>query len=174
MMKKLFTIAMFLLAGLTVSAQKGTWTTGYNEADELKGLEGGPYYLYEQEGMGSFVLWDWNDWAFKITTDNGTFDLWHNDYGLYWVNFTIGLYDKDGNLVTKFSDQLEADHIKGKTAWMNKKWVHYIYNKNKLKKMFKALKSGNGYVRIFCKRRNAEDFDLKIMPYVATSPDQKE
>ena len=60
-MKKLFAIAFLLFAVLTASAQ-GTWSTGMNEADELKGLLGGPYYRYDVEGMGSFILWDWEDW----------------------------------------------------------------------------------------------------------------
>lgn len=135
------------------------------EADELKGQEANPYYRYEVEGEGSFVLWDWKDWAFRINTTNGIFDVWKNNYGMYWVKFTIGLYDNDDKLLTKFEDSLEADYREMRSAWMNKKWTHYFYNKNKLKKMFKALKSGDGYVRIICKRRGAPDFDLKVMPY---------
>jgi hypothetical protein len=50
-MKKLFAITLLLLTGLTASAQ-GTWSTGMNEADELKGEKGGPYYCYDLEGMG--------------------------------------------------------------------------------------------------------------------------
>ena len=42
-MKKLFALTLLLLTGLTASAQ-GTWSTGMNEADELEGEKGGPYY----------------------------------------------------------------------------------------------------------------------------------
>ena len=31
--------------------------------------------------------------------------------------------------------------------------------------MLKALKTGDGYVRIISARKGAEDFDIKIMPY---------
>ena len=68
-MKKLFAIAFLLFAVLTASAQ-GTWSTGMNEADELKGLLGGPYYRYDVEGMGSFILWDWEDWKFNKIWSN--------------------------------------------------------------------------------------------------------
>ena len=76
-MKKLLTIALMLLAGLTVSAQDGTWTTGVNEPDELKGTDGGPYYCYDIEGEGSFVVWNWDDFLFKINTHKGLFDVWY-------------------------------------------------------------------------------------------------
>ena len=164
-MKKLFAITLLLLTGLTASAQ-GTWSTGMNEADELKGEKGGPYYCYDLEGMGSFVLWDWEDWSFKILTEKGTFDVWYDKAKIrHYILFTMGLYTEEGKLVEKFDDALEADHIEMKSAWMNKKWTHYIYDRKKIKKMFRALKSGNGYVRIVCKRRGQPDFDLKITPY---------
>ena len=31
--------------------------------------------------------------------------------------------------------------------------------------MLRALKSGEGYVRVVCARKGAEDFDIKITPY---------
>ena len=163
-MKKIILFVM-LLAAMNASAQ-GKWTTGFNEADELKGQEGGPFFRYDLEGMGSLILWNWEDWGFKILTENGTFDVWYNEANTHhFVRFTMGLYTLDGKLKEKFDDVLEADHIEMKSAWMNKKWTHYIYDRKKIKKMFRALRSGDGYVRIVCKRRGAPDFDLKITPY---------
>lgn len=75
-MKKFFTIALILMVAMTASAQ-GTWTTGTREGDELKGDNGGPYYRYEIKNDGGLVLWDWNDWAFKIFTTKGGFDVWY-------------------------------------------------------------------------------------------------
>ena len=60
---------------------------------------------------------------------------------------------------------MTVDHNNKQSAWINKKWTHYFYNKNKIKKAFRALKEGKGYVRIVCARKSAQDFDLKITPY---------
>ena len=66
-MKKLLTIAL-LFAGLTASAQ-GVWITGVTEPDNLKGIPERTYYQYDVEGVGSFILFDWDDWTFHIFTD---------------------------------------------------------------------------------------------------------
>ena len=137
-MKKLIAIVLLLVSVLTASAQ-GKWSTGATEADELKGVLGGPYYRYDVEGMGAFILWDWEDWDFKIQTDNGTFDvLPDEEKKSHFILFTMGLYSLEDKLIMKFNDALEADHIDMKSAWMNKKWTHYIYDRKKIKKMFKT------------------------------------
>jgi hypothetical protein len=163
-MKKLLTIALMLLVELTANAQ-GTWSKGMLEGDELKGTTDGPYYLYEVEGMGSFVVWDFDDWAFKINSENGVFDVWHNNQGSHYIYVTLGLYTLDGKLTEKWEGTIKADHVALKMAWINKNAIYYPSTRKKLKKMFRALKSGEGYVRIISKRRNVEDFDLKVMPY---------
>jgi len=73
-MKKLFTIVLMLIAGLTVCAQ-GTWSTGTIEADDLKDEKGGVFYRYDLEGIGSLILRDWEGWEFKIITESGQFDV---------------------------------------------------------------------------------------------------
>lgn len=163
-MKKSLTIALLMLASFTANAQ-GTWSTGKNEADELKGVSGGPHYRYDIEGMGTFVLWDWEDWEFKIITDKGKFeDTFAPNTGNYYVMISMGLYTPDGHLTDKFENSL-AIHKDGKSAWINKKWMYKASHKKMIKKMFHALKSGEGYVRIVCKRKNMSDFDLKITKY---------
>jgi len=164
-MKKLLTIVLLLLSGLTVGAQEGKWSTGMIKGDELKGYTGGPYYRYDVESMGSFVLWDWNDWAFKISTNKGTFDLWYyQSTGTYFINVMMGLYTMDGKLTDKFENEIAADHT-GRVAWINKKGLYSWSETKHLKKMMRALKSGNGYVRIVCARKGAPEFDLLVMPY---------
>ena len=162
-MKKLLAIALLLFAGLTASAQ-GTWSTGMNEADELKGFLGGPYYRYDVEGMGAFVLWDWEDWKFRILTDKGTFYVQSGSVGKY-VSYTMGLYTLDGQLTDKLENWIEADNTSYNTATINTNWWYTHSPKKKIKKMLQALKSGEGYVRIICKRNNMQDFDLKITKY---------
>lgn len=164
-MKKLITIALMLLAGLTASAQDGEWFTGVNEVDELKGQTGGPYYLYEKEGMGSFVVWDWDDWVFKINTNQGVFDVWYyRNNGFRYMKITIGLYDLEDKLVESREVELAAD-ASGRSGWINRNGMYYPSTRKHLKKMIKALKSGEGSVRIICQRKGASGFDLKIPPY---------
>lgn len=164
-MKKLLTIALLLLAGLTASAQEGTWTTGVNESDELKGSIGGPYYSYDIEGEGSFVVWDWDDFLFKINTDKGVFDVWYYEStATRFMRVTLGLYTMDGKMVDKLENlELFAD-ISGKSAWTSKDTYWYA-TKKKIKKMKRALKTGEGYIRIICARKDAPELDVKIAPY---------
>lgn len=171
-MKKLLTIALMAVLSLTAGAQEGKWSTGMTEMDELKGYAGGPYYRYDVEGVGGFILWDWNDWAFKFFTEEGAFDVWVNERnGNCFIKASVGCYTLDGKLIGKFEDHVEADHISQKSAWINKKWLYSWSQSKGLKKMLRTLKSGNGYMRIVCKRKGAPDFDLKIMPYVEPSED---
>lgn len=165
-MKKLLAITLLLFAGLTASAQ-GTWSTGMNEADELKGLLGGPYYRYDVEGIGSFILWDWEDWKFRIITDKGTFYSQSGNAGQY-VSISMGLYTPEGQLTEKFENSIEVDITSRNTATINKNWMYFPSHRKKIKKMIRALKSGEGYVRIVCKRNNMQDFDLTITKYDIT------
>lgn len=162
-MKKLLLAFMFL-AGITASAQ-GTWSMGMRDGDELKGDSGGPYYRYEIENDGGLVLWDWTDWEFKIFTTIGGFDVWYYERsGTRFINITFGIYTLDGKLIDKCDLPLAADHTQ-REAWINKKGLYYPSTRKKIKKMFKTLKSGEGYARIICARKGAPDFDLKISPY---------
>ena len=165
-MKKLLAIALLLFNVMTASAQ-GTWSTGMNEADELKGLLGGPYYRYDVEGMGTFVLWDWEDWKFRIITDKGAFYTQTGSAGQY-VSISMGLYSPDGQLKEKFENAIEVDVNSRNTATINKNWMYYPSHRKKIKKMIHALKSGEGYIRIVCKRNNMQDFDLKVTKYDIT------
>ena len=165
-MKKLLTFVL-LLAWLTSSAQ-GTWSTGMNEADELKGFLGGPYYRYDVEGVGSFILWDWEDWKFRIITDKGLFDSRISSSGNYYVSISMGLYSPDGKLTDTFENSIEVDNTSRNTATINKNWMYFPGDRKKIKKMIRAIKSGEGVVRIVCKRNDTSDFDLRITKYDIT------
>lgn len=77
----------------------------------------------------------------------------------------MGLYTLDDKLTDKLDVlELAADHTH-KEAWINKKGIYFPSTRKKIKKMLRALKSGEGYVRVVCARKDANDLDLKIMPY---------
>ena len=158
------TIALVLLTGLTAGAQ-GKWSTGMNVADELKGQEAQPYYLYRVDGEGSFVVWDWDDFLFKVNTFKGVFDVWYYESDAVRVAYvTLGLYSLEGKLIDRLDNlELIAD-VDGRSAWVNKDGFWYSVRK-KIKKMKKALKSGSGYLRLLSPRRGAPELDFNIMPY---------
>ena len=164
-MKKVLFLFLILLAAITAKAQ-GIWSTSTRTGDELKGDKGGPYYRYEVENEGGIVLWDWNDWEFKVFTTTGEFDVWYyQNSGFRYIRITMGLYTLDGKLSEKIDGlELAADQTH-KEAWINKKGLYYPSTRRKIRKMLKALKSGEGYVRIICARKGVEDIDLKIPPY---------
>ncbi len=164
-MKKLLTIALLLFVGLVAEAQEGTWSTGVNDADEQKGISGEPYYRYDIEGIGSFILWDWEDWKFRIITDKGVFDEDYSNSGRHCASISMGLYSPDGQLTEELACVIEMDITSRNRATINTNWMYYPSTKKKIKKMIRALKSGEGNVRIVCKRKDMRDFDLIITKY---------
>ena len=164
-MKKLLAMMLLLLITLIANAQDGIWWTGVNEPDELKGLLGGPYFRYDVEGVGTFILWDWEDWKFRIITDKGQFDTRYASNGNCYTMITMGLYTQEGKLTVKFEDAIELDNPSRNQATINKDWMYFPNDRKKIKKFIRAIKSGEGYVRIICKRKDMQDFDLKITKY---------
>ena len=181
-MNKLLTIMMLLLAGLTAGAQ-GTWSTTTIVADELKGEKGGTHYKYSVEGLGEVEIYDWNDWLFKVTTYDGGFDfdeirtkqVLNANFTTrteplstpkYQCNVLMGFYDKNNYLKDKLELEMEVDqHQKCQNLTINKSWYFYPQTGRKVKKLFKAMREGKGYLRIVAKRKGMPDFDIKITPY---------
>lgn len=181
-MKKLFAIAILMLVSMATSAQ-GVWTTIETPADELKGEKGGTHYKYSVEGTGEIEIYAWNDWLFKITTNEGGFDyneitmrkVYNSDLSVrteplstprYKCIVLIGLYDSNDNLKEKLELAMEVDqHQKCQNLTVNKSWFPYPQTGRKVKKLFKAIREGKGYLRIVAKRKEMPDFDIKITPY---------
>lgn len=160
-MKKVLSIAIMLLMICTASAQ-GTWSSKETEADELKGTKGGTIYVYSEKGIGSLVIWDWNDQQIRLVSDSGVFNI--NNGG--WLEVLIGFYDDDGKMKDKTNLWLSKEEGSGYNyARTVNKGMIPPGQKKKVKKIFNALLSGTGYVRILAPRYNTIDFDLKITPY---------
>lgn len=182
-MKKLFVFTMLVLVSMTASAQ-GTWTTIEKPADELKGEKGGTHYKYTVEGVRAVEIYDWDDWLFKITTFDGGFDynvittrqVYNADLSIrteplstprYKCNVLIGLYDSNDALKEKLDLSMEVDqNQKCQNLTVNKSWFAYPQTGKKVKKLFKAMQDGKGYLRIVAKRKEMPDFDIKITAYI--------
>ena len=160
-MEKVFLTTIMLLMTITTSAQ-GTWGSSEVEADELKGTKGGTVYVYTEKGMGSFVVWDWNDPQIRLVSDGSIFNI--NSGG--WLEIMVGFYDDNGKMKEKMNLWLCKEDGSGYCyARTVNKGIIPPGQKKKVKKIFNALMGGAGYVRILAPRYNSIDFDLKITPY---------
>lgn len=183
------TIMLLLLVAVTAGAQ-GTWSKIEVPADELKGEKGGTHYKYSVEGVGEVEIYDWNDCLVRVGTYEGSFDYQEIKsrrvmnysmgggvstqsvpYATPRLSSTvlIGQYDSNGKLKEKSEEGWEVDsNLNYQNVTVNKKWFFYPQSCRKIKKLVKAMQSGDGYVRIVIKRKEMPDFDLKIMPYNET------
>jgi hypothetical protein len=160
-MRKVLSIAILLLMTITASAQ-GAWISSEEEADELKGTKGGTICVFTEAGMGSFVVWDWNEPQIRLVSDSGIFNI--NNGG--WLEILVGFYDDNGKMKDKMNLWLCKEDGSGYSyARTVNKGVIPPGQKKKVKKIFNALLSGTGFVRIVAPRYNKLDFDLKVAPY---------
>ena len=147
------------------------WVITKQEADELKGNEAYNIYMYNQPGEGSFVFWGFEEYQFRIMSENGVFN-YESGYNQYSGSYsgesiTVGLYDDNDKLIEKFNMWLDRDKSKGGN-FLNTRNAGGMSNpvgqKGKVKKIFKHLQGNSGYVRIVAARYNHADFDIKIPP----------
>ncbi len=155
----------------TKSSGEAGWEITKQEADELKGNEAYTINMYSVPGEGSFVFWGFDEYQFRIISDDGIFnyDSGYNRYsGSYsGESITVGLYDDNNKLIEKFNMWLDKDRSKGGHI-LNTRNAGSLGNpvgqKGKVKKIFKHLQGKSGYVRIIATRYNRADFDIKIPP----------
>ena len=169
-MKKLMTIALMVVA-MTASAQ-GKWEKSVIEADELKGQEESVAYSYNQPGTGMFVVWGFDTYQFRLVSEERQFDIesGYNQFaGSYsGIKVLVGLYDDNDKLIEKFTMWLDKEDSRANRFVKTRNaggMSNPVGQKGKVKKIFKQLQSGKGYVRMVCARYNATDFDLKIPPF---------
>lgn len=169
-MKKLLTIAMMLLAGLTANAQ-GKWSIVKVEADELKGVKGGESYKFSVDSVGTIVIGDWKKDRIVITTNEGEFEYSKNEVVnrvtninkvVYVSKVLIGLYNNDSELQEKLDGEsyFDGEHPKsllvvGRTFTQTRQIKH----------MLKAVQTGTGCLRVVIKRKNMADFDIRTTKY---------
>lgn len=163
-MKKLMTIALLLLVGLTASAQ-GKWTYTNYAADALTGQQAYTAYQYEVPGVGSYVSWGWTEPDFRLITANGIFNEsicyeWYGSFRAYRV--LVGIYNAKGELQEKFYIQM----YKESSGPGDKIHLSSMKKQQKLgKKVAKALSEGDGFVHFVCARYSQGDFDLTVPHY---------
>lgn len=157
-------------AQATSSGNAG-WVITKQEADELKGNEAYTSYMYNQPGEGSFVFWGFEEYQFRIISENGVFN-YESGYNKYSGSYsgesiTVGLYDDNDKLIEKFNMWLDRDKSKGGNFLNTRNaggMMNPVGQKGKVKKIFKHLQGNSGYVRIVAARYNHADFDIKIPP----------
>lgn len=158
-----------------VSAAKGLegkWQKVSVEADELKGIEGGTSYIYTVPKMGSFVFWDFDQFQYRLVSDEAQFDIesgWGKYTGRYsGIKVNVGIYNDSNILIDKFEMWLDKEDNRANRFVRTRDaggMSNPVGQKGKVRKIFNALKSGSGYVRIVAARYNTTDFDIRILPY---------
>ena len=84
----------------------------------------------------------------------------------YKCNVLLGFYDKNEALKDKLELEMEVDqHQKCQNLTINKSWYFYPQTGRKVKKLFKSMREGKGYLRIVAKRKEMPDFDIKVTQY---------
>ena len=172
-MKRIVTITIALMMAIAMSAQgEGEWQKHESKADELRGSSGGTYYSYIVPGLGGFMIYGFDTYQYFLISDSGQFNIdagYSQFAGSYaGVTVLVGIYDDGGQLKEKFKMWLDRVDNKGNCIVRTRdagSMSNPVGQKGKVKKIFKALQSGGGYVRIIAERFQRTDFDLKIPPY---------
>lgn len=165
-MKKLFFAMMMAVVAMTAAGQ-GRWTREMLEPDELKGIAGGEVISYEDPSMGMLVLWGFDTFQFRLGSTKTMFETERSN-GHSGLIAKVGIYDDNNRLTDKFDLWLDREEnmafrsVRTRNAGT---MSNPVGQKGKVRKIFDALLSGHGYVRIVAPRYNSTDFDLKITPY---------
>ena len=80
----------------------------------------------------------------------------------------VGIYDENDKLTDKFTMWLDRVDNKGNMIVRTRNaggMANPVGQKGKVKKIFKALQSDTGYVRIVAQLFQSADFDINIPPY---------
>lgn len=170
MKKILFTFIMAVaiqFAYAQATENLGTWERSKTEADELKDQEASDVLIYTVAGMGNFVCWGFEEFQFRLISSETQFDIDHG--GSYsGVTINVGIYTKDGKLVEKFKMWLDKEDNRANRFIRTRNagsMSNPVGQKGKVKKIFKALKSGSDHkVRIVAPRYNTTDFDITLTP----------
>lgn len=171
MRKFLLTFIFALSCTLGMTAQtEGKWHVSQVEPDELKGEPGGSRYVYEVANIGWFIVWDWNEYQFMLSglhpfaTEHVSGMVSSHTGELVLV----GIYDANGKMTEKFELWLDLVRDSGHKELRTRNAGYMstpIGQKKKVRKIFEALRSGVGYVRIVAPRYDNSDFDIKIFAF---------
>ena len=172
-MKRIVSIAIALMMAVAMSAQvEGKWIKQQSEADELKGSSGGTYYSYTVSGLGSFTIYGFDKFQYFLISEKEQFNI-ETGYSRYsgsyaGISVLVGIYDENDKLTEKFKMWLDRVDNKGNRIVRTRDaggMSNPVGQKGKVKKIFKALQSDGGYVRIVAERFQSTDFDIKISPF---------
>ena len=175
MKKVLFTFIMMLatqFAYAQTTENLGSWERTTTEADELKDQEASDVLIYSVAGMGNFICWGFEEFQFRLVSTETQFDI-NTGYGRYigsyaGVTINVGIYTKDGKLIEKFKMWLDREDNRANRFVRTRNagsMSNPVGQKGKVKKIFKALKSGSDQkVRIVAPRYNTTDFDITLTP----------
>ena len=171
MRKLLLTVVFALSCTMGMMAQtEGKWHVLQVEPDELKDEPGGLSYVYEVENVGWFIVREWDKYQFMISSFH-PFATEHVSDLVSSYNgelVLVGIYDANGKLKEKFEMWLDLVRDSGYKDLRTRNagsMSNPVGQKKKVRKIFEALRSGVGYVRIVAPRYDKSDFDIKILAF---------
>lgn len=165
-MKKIILSLVFAMVSIISFGQ--VWTSTNYEADELTNTEAYTAYTYSSE-VGHFIYWSNKPDQFRIISNSAIFN-YNSGYSKYaghycGFNIMVGLYDKNDNLIDKFTMWLDCPSSDGKPTFGETRNMGKMFNPvgqaKKCKKIFSHLKT-TGYVRIVADLYGTGKFDMKI------------
>jgi len=172
MKKLLLTFVFAFSCTLGMMAQtEGKWHVSQVEPDELKGDPGGSRYVYEVENMGRFTVWDWDEYQFMLSSLHPFATEHVSDMVASYDGelVLVGIYDENGKMTEKFKMWLDLVRDSGYKNLRTRNagsMSNPVGQKKKVRKIFEALRSGVGYVRIVAPRYDNSDFDIKILAFL--------
>lgn len=144
----------------------GKWMKMTQDADPLKGIDGDTVYVCEAAEMGSLVIWNWNDFQFRLAGDY-QFAIEHVGYSTGLVA-KVGFFDEDGHMTDSYRIWLDYEQDRGHRYVRTRDrgtMANPVGQKGKVRQLFRALRSGSGYVRIVAPRYDRTEFDIKVYPF---------
>ena len=159
-MKRLSIIAAIILAAIApMRAQK--WVFRTLEADELRGTSADSVAMFVSEKYSVMVSFTQNEiW---ITSKECIFDYHKNEY---WI--MIGMYDADGNLLSKDKQFCYYPNANSYTLVNIRNAKHMRRNHpgdTIVTRIINHLNGGQGYLRIIAPMYQCASLDMTLPPF---------
>lgn len=159
-MKRILIVLFTLLCSSIITKAQSGWQTTSFDADELKDQEAYSAFFYTDDDGNRLTMWSNEDDYFRITSSSHIFNYELTTSALKIVNVTVGLYDKDNNLIEKIKMTFwpnDDDPAKAISSYLMPK------DKKKGRKVMQYLKNEEGYIRLLAPLyRSNSGLDLKV------------
>lgn len=171
-MKRILIVLFTLLCISIITKAQSGWQTTSFDADELKDQEAYSAFFYTDDDGNRLTMWSNEDDYFRITSSSHIFNYELTTSALKIVNVTVGLYDKDNNLIEKIKMTFwpnDDDPAKAISSYLMPK------DKKKGRKVMQYLKNEEGYIRLLAPLyRSNSGLDMRVPCIKSADKNQQE